>query len=201
MMKKLLITITLLSQLFLFVPTMVLAQSGDTSDPSADTSEDPVPAGSTPPTLVRIPGMIGVPVSQPVNDFNGTDDDYSESIGQGNDNTSGNRDTVSECSSIKFKSVLDILIWLKCIAVAVLIPLIFAAAFVVFLWGIFKFMYATDSTKRKEAQKRIWWGLIGLFVMVSVWGIIKIAGQTLGIDPIAVPLLQTEYLDINKASR
>jgi hypothetical protein len=194
MMKKLLLTIALFSQLLLIAPTAVLAQSGDTSDPSAGQPTNAQPSS------VLIPGMIGVPNSEPVNGFGGPGG--SGDIESGGDiGTPGTRDSLAVCDAIKLKSILNILIWLKCIAVVALIPLIFAAAFVVFLWGIFKFMYATDSTKRKEAQKRIWWGLIGLFVMVSVWGIIKIAGETLGIDPVAVPLLQTEYLDIKKASK
>jgi hypothetical protein len=104
------------------------------------------------------------------------------------------------CSAIKFKSILDLLIWVKCIIVAALIPLIFAAAFLFFLWGVLRFMAATDSTKKEESKKFIMWGIVALFVMVSLWGIIKILGQTLGVES-TVPLLQTESLDIKKASR
>jgi hypothetical protein len=198
MMKKLFLTVVLSFLFTLIGPGMVLAQRGwDPSDPPSD----PRVVGPSEGMPTPIPGMIGVPESEPVNGPYTIDGNTSGGIGQGNTTTSGAGNSLRECSSIKFKSVIDILIWLKCIAVSVLIPLIFAAAFVVFLWGVLKFMYASDATKKKEGQKFIWYGLIGLFVMVSVWGIIKIVGTTLGIDPIAVPLLQTEYLDINKASR
>lgn len=93
----------------------------------------------------------------------------------------------------KFKSLVDILIWIKCIIVSVLIPLIFVAAFLVFLWGVFRFMTAATAKDKKVGQQVIWWGLLALFVMVSVWGIIKIVGTILGIDS-TVPLLQTQYL-------
>ncbi len=108
---------------------------------------------------------------------------------------------ITSCSAIKFKSLLDILIWIKCIIVAAIIPLIFSLAFVVFLWGVFRFIAASDAEKKQEGKKLIWWGIIGLFVMVSVWGIIKILGTTLGLGEPTVPLLKTEYLDQNKASR
>ncbi len=101
--------------------------------------------------------------------------------------------SLNACSSIRFKSLIDILIWLKCVIVTVLIPLIFSVAFLVFLWGVFKFIAADDVKGKQEGQKVIWWGLIGLFVMVSVWGIIKILGTTLGIES-TVPMLQTEYI-------
>jgi hypothetical protein len=107
---------------------------------------------------------------------------------------------LSSCSSIKFKSLLDILIWIKCIIVAAIIPLIFVLAFLFFLWGVLRFMMTSDQKNKEESKKMVWAGLIGLFVMVSVWGIIKIVGNVLGIES-TVPLLQTDYLDESKANR
>lgn len=99
----------------------------------------------------------------------------------------------AQCSAIKLNSVINIMIWIKCFIVTAVIPLIFALAFMFFLWGVFKFMRASDAKAKQDSQKLIWWGLIGLFVMVSVWGIIRILGMTLGIET-TVPMLQTEYL-------
>ena len=101
---------------------------------------------------------------------------------------------LATCSAIKFLSLLDILIWIKCIIITAIIPLLFAAALLFFLWGVTKYTMSTDSKKREESKKFIMAGLIGLFVMTSVWGIIKIASTTLGLDSSAVPMLQTTYL-------
>ena len=100
---------------------------------------------------------------------------------------------LAQCSNIKFLSLLDILIWVKCIIVVAIIPLIFALALMFFLWGVMRFVMASDSTKKEESKKFIMAGLIGLFVMTSLWGIIKILGTTLGIES-TVPLLQTSAL-------
>jgi hypothetical protein len=100
---------------------------------------------------------------------------------------------LSQCSAIKFISILDILIWLKCIIVAAVLPLIFSAALLFFLWGVMKFIGASDSTKKEEGKKFIVAGLIGLFVMTGVWGIVKIVGTTFGLEN-TVPMLQTDYL-------
>jgi hypothetical protein len=126
--------------------------------------------------------------------------------GVSNDNTAtgpvASSVDLSACSAIRFTSLLDILIWVKCIIVSALIPLIFVLAFFFFLIGILRFMNAGDNSARKEAAKNyIVWGMIGLFVMVGVWGIIKILGRTLGMDQPTVPLLQTEYLDQNRATK
>jgi len=54
-----------------------------------------------------------------------------------------------------------------------LLTLVAAIALLVFFWGIAKFIYAQGNEAAKtEAKKIIVWGLIALFVMVSVWGII-----------------------------
>lgn len=58
----------------------------------------------------------------------------------------------------------------------VLVPVLFAVAFIVFLWGAFKtFIMGANSEEVKEQGKNLMlWGLIGFFVMVSVWGLVNI---------------------------
>jgi hypothetical protein len=97
----------------------------------------------------------------------------------------------NSCSAVTFKTILDIATWVKCIIGTIIIPGIFLLAFVVFLWGILKFMRATEEKDKKESKNFIFVGLIGLFVMVGVWGILKILGTTFGIDTTIVPTLQT----------
>jgi hypothetical protein len=64
-----------------------------------------------------------------------------------------------------------------------LIPFVIALAVLVFLWGIFKYITAGgDSEKRKEATGLIIWGIIGLFVMVSVWGLVNILVRSVNLD-------------------
>ena len=58
----------------------------------------------------------------------------------------------------------------------VLVPVLFAVAFIVFLWGAFyTFILGANSDEVKEKGKNLMlWGLIGFFVMVSVWGLVNI---------------------------
>ena len=58
----------------------------------------------------------------------------------------------------------------------VLVPVLFAVAFIVFLWGAFQtFILGQGSDESKEAGKSLMlWGLIGFFVMVSIWGLVNI---------------------------
>jgi hypothetical protein len=57
-----------------------------------------------------------------------------------------------------------------------IVPLLFAIAFVVFIWGVFQYLIlgAGNPDKRKEGVQLILWGIIGFFVMVSVWGMVNL---------------------------
>ena len=63
----------------------------------------------------------------------------------------------------------------------VLVPVLFAVAFIVFLYGAFKtFIIGANSEEVKEEGKNlVLWGLIGFFVMVSIWGLVNILTGTL----------------------
>lgn len=107
-----------------------------------------------------------------------------------------------ECAAIKFKTLLDILIWIRCVVNGIIIPLIFSLATLFFLWNVFIFIREADNkNKKEEARQRMLWGMLALFIMVSLWGIISIFSELFGTDK-AVPMLQTKtYLDPSKASK
>jgi len=55
-----------------------------------------------------------------------------------------------------------------------LLILLASASLLVFIWGIAKFIWASGDEKKLEEGKRLmFWGIIALFVMVSVWSIIQ----------------------------
>lgn len=62
----------------------------------------------------------------------------------------------------------------------VLVPVLFAIAFIVFIWGAFQtFIVGANEAEVKEKGKNLMlWGLIGFFVMVSVWGLVNILTGT-----------------------
>lgn len=70
----------------------------------------------------------------------------------------------------------------------VLVPLVFAIAFIVFIWGIFTYFIAGNEEKRKQGQEMMLYGLIGFFVMVSVWGLVNILVGTFDLQKVIPPL-------------
>lgn len=65
-----------------------------------------------------------------------------------------------------------------------LIVFLFALALVFFLFGMFKFFVNRDKNaeKVKEGKNHMFWGIIGMFIMISVFGIMRLIINTLGAD-------------------
>jgi len=64
--------------------------------------------------------------------------------------------------------------------VAPLIELMFAVAIVVFVWGIVEmFMNGDDATAREKGRWHMLFGVIGIFIMISAWGIINFISATI----------------------
>jgi hypothetical protein len=54
------------------------------------------------------------------------------------------------------------------------IPFLGAVAFLVFVWGVARFIKSAGSEKEiKDSKNLIVWGVIGLFILVTIWGIIS----------------------------
>lgn len=61
------------------------------------------------------------------------------------------------------------------------LPLLISIAVVYFVWNVFQFaVMATDEDSKKTAKTQMIWGIIGIFVMVSVWGLVGILQSTFG---------------------
>jgi hypothetical protein len=63
-----------------------------------------------------------------------------------------------------------------------IIALGFGWAVVVFFWGLFQFIRNTDSDDERETGKRnIFYGILGMFIMVTVYGIINLLLDAFGL--------------------
>ncbi len=68
------------------------------------------------------------------------------------------------------------------------VPTIVTLATAVFIWGIIQYVLAGGSdTRKKEAKNLIIWGLVGLFAIVAMWGIVKVIGKTFGLSDVGIP--------------
>ena len=65
-----------------------------------------------------------------------------------------------------------------------LVPLVFALALIVFIWGLFQsfILGGTDPEAREKGKGLMLWGIVAFFVMVSVWGLVNILTGSLNLD-------------------
>ena len=67
--------------------------------------------------------------------------------------------------------------------VGLALPIVVGIALLAFFWGLVKFIFSQGNEEAKgDAKKIMLWGVIALFVMVSVWGLIRFIGNALGVD-------------------
>jgi uncharacterized membrane protein len=66
---------------------------------------------------------------------------------------------------------------------ATLIPVFITFAVAWFIWGVISYTITADEEKKKKARAAIIQGLVGLFVIVAFWGIIRLITNTFGVGP------------------
>ena len=54
------------------------------------------------------------------------------------------------------------------------ITLLYALAFVFFLFGIVRYVFAGSEETRQKGKQHIMWGIIGLVVLFLVWGFVRL---------------------------
>ncbi len=64
------------------------------------------------------------------------------------------------------------------------LPIVVGLALLGFFWGLAMFVFAAhDPEKRGEGRQIMIWGVVALFVMVAVWGLVNFIGTALNITP------------------
>lgn len=91
-------------------------------------------------------------------------------------------------ASIAYGATIDSLVGaVNKVVINPLISLLFAVALAVFIWGVAKYLTNPENeTIRKESKAHMMWGVVGMFIMISVFGIMRIVLNTLGEKKIKV---------------
>jgi Type IV secretion system pilin len=102
---------------------------------------------------------------------------------------------VSRCDASKigppFKGLGSIVDYATCTLVGSVIPLLFTLATAGFIWGIIQyFLNPENEEKRSQGKGYMLWGIIALFVMVSMWGLVGVLGNTFGVKTLLPQLSQ-----------
>lgn len=67
------------------------------------------------------------------------------------------------------------------------IPIVITLAVLYFIWGVIKYVISQDEEAKKGAKDMIIYGIIGLALIVGMWGFVKLLTNSLGLDKTASP--------------
>lgn len=88
-----------------------------------------------------------------------------------------------------------------------LVPLLIGLAILVFFYGIILTVISPGGEKKADGKKYMLWGIIGIFVMFSVWGFVNLLIQFFGLKSdipqikIDIPTIKQETNTIGPSGR
>ena len=63
------------------------------------------------------------------------------------------------------------------------ILLVFTAGFFLFVWGLVEFIFKLDAGgEHQEGKDHMLWGIVGMLIMVSVYGILNLLDSTFNLQ-------------------
>ena len=71
------------------------------------------------------------------------------------------------------------------------VPVLIALGVVYFVWGVIQYVIASDEEAKKSGRNRIIYGIIGLAVIIGLWGLVTLLANTFGLNNNANVVLPT----------
>lgn len=68
----------------------------------------------------------------------------------------------------------------------VIVPILIALGVVYFIWGVISYVIGTDEETKASARQKMIYGIIGLAVIIGVWGLVGILNRTFGVGAAGV---------------
>jgi predicted membrane channel-forming protein YqfA (hemolysin III family) len=63
-----------------------------------------------------------------------------------------------------------------------LIPILIVLGVVYFIWGVLQYVISADEEAKKKGKDHMIWGIIGLVVIVALWGLVSVLTTTFGLN-------------------
>lgn len=78
-------------------------------------------------------------------------------------------------------SITTLMMSINRVIINPLIALLFALAIIYFLYGLVQYLMSPDNEEiRRTNKQHMLWGIIGMFIMIAVFGIMNMMLRTLG---------------------
>lgn len=71
----------------------------------------------------------------------------------------------------------------------IIIPILVVLGVVYFVWGVVTYVISNDEEAKKAGRDRMIYGIIGLVVIIAMWGLVSIVTNTFNVGGYAQPKL------------
>ncbi len=88
--------------------------------------------------------------------------------------------TVTPCTGVGLGTIPGIICRIGDILDTV-IPVLVVLGVVYFVWGVVTYVISSDEEAKKSGRDRMIYGIIGLVVIVAMWGLVGILNNTFGL--------------------
>ena len=109
--------------------------------------------------------------------------------------TTGNVSTGNVGCPTSVRTLGQLLKAAACFINKLIIPLLFTVALAGFIYGVVTYVInAGNSEKRTEGSQFMIWGIVALFVMISVWALVGVVTNTFGLNYATYPTMPVPVL-------
>lgn len=99
------------------------------------------------------------------------------------------KESATTVGNLKEKTFQQIVADFILLASEYVLTVLVALTILVFLYGLMRYMFKGQGsdTARVEGRKLMLWGIIGIFVMTSMWGLVAILANFVGHTSVVIP--------------
>lgn len=84
------------------------------------------------------------------------------------------------------QAAIDIVTRFRVFIIDPAILIVFALGFFLFVWGLVEFLWKlNEGGENDEGKKHMVWGIAGMLIMISVYGIIALLDNTFGLNALS----------------
>ena len=79
-----------------------------------------------------------------------------------------------------------------------IIPILIILGVLYFIWGVITYVISADEEAKTKGRDKMIYGLIGLLVIVSIWGLVAILRNTFGVidaKNVQIPCIESPGID------
>lgn len=74
-------------------------------------------------------------------------------------------------------------------ALDIVVPIAITLALIYFIWQVIQYVIAADEESKTDKRQKMLYGVVGLFVIIAIWGLVNFIGTYLGVSPTANPIV------------